>query len=221
MTGAVPLGSSVKIASGINQSLGYLLDCNNATYSIKSGSAWHLLYIIASFKSDPDSPEQGTWVFKMESDTVSNAAFAIKNNNAAYMSDSIGKPIMDTPGTRAQDPLISENYLDPESLKSLESVGQSMGYPLMGPVNTYFDYYDYWSYYSTLQERGNHIYPIAYHRITPDGAQIVQIARSDWHFWPVPNLPIYGKTIKPLQVRVGLSTSTTEGGTPPDPDAVG
>ena len=59
-----------------------------------------------------------------------------------------------------------------------------------------------------LNEVGTHIYPIAYHRIVPGdppAAEIVQIARSDWHFWPMPKMPIWSR----FHELVDFSADTT------------
>lgn len=203
---AVPLGESVTIASGYRTNLGKLLDCNNATYNIKSGSSWHLLYIKATQSG------QG-WTFSLLSDKVEDVAklynpeegegqlpkFVCTDNDGGNGRQVLpyvlkppheviqGFPTFDEQVREVASSLESDMYIN--TADSLEPTTDNWN---KGKI----EYDNQLIQLTTLRETGVHIYQIAYHRIvagTPTTAEIVQIARSDFHFWPIPVLPVWSR----------------------------
>lgn len=211
---AVPLGSSVGIASGLRTNLGYLLDCNQATYSIASGEAWHLLFIKATCTANEATPS--SWSFALLSQPVSDV-------NDLYVSGGQAPKFVDSNGQTV--PYSSEEYdavhphFDskrlPEGYTKLTSTGQVTGAPVMDAVNIWLNEWVNTGQVTWATEAGVHIYPIAYHRIipgTPSTAEIVQCARSDYHFWPMPTLPVWSRKDEPVEIGVGLDTTIPGGG---------
>lgn len=191
-TNAVPLGDGVNIATGINKSLGYLVDCNQATYNIASGSAWHLLYIKAARPSVGETVS-ASWTFSMESKTVAEVAALVGPNleTTPRFVDVTGtqvRPLVNESPHRPSPTFVSENKVS----ETLVSAHQVMGAPVALPTNITLEYINNQRWLTLLQEVGVHIYPIAYHRTVGNGtAEIVQCARSDFHFWPMPTVPVW------------------------------
>lgn len=203
---AVPLGESVTIVSGARKNLGKLLDCNNATYNIKSGSSWHLLYIKATQSGEG-------WTFALLSDKVEDVA---KLYNPSEGESQLPKFVCtDTDGGNGRQVLPyvlkppysvvqgfptfdEENRVDASQLET-DLYAKTNAYPPEGTEDWnkgVISYDDSMKQLTTLRETGVHIYQIAYHRIvagTPTTAEIVQVARSDFHFWPVPVLPVWSR----------------------------
>ena len=210
----VPLGMGVSISTGLNPALGVLLNANQATYSIASGSAWHLLFIKA-VKTEVG----GDWVFGLQSMEVEDAADLI-DAFPPHMVDSLGYPIAVTPGrddysTPAMP--YKEPPLDPSPIQQDLVAGPVKDYigisPTSGvPVNLQLTWLNRQSLHTT-EEIGTHLFPIAYHRIVGDTnpvAQVVQVARSDWHFWPLPKMGIWSK-------QPQITTFAKAGTSPPPP----
>jgi len=213
----VPLGTGVSIKAGLNPALGVLLNANQATYSIASGSEWHLLFV-AAVKTEVG----GGWAFSLQSMSVEDAADLV-DLYPPHMVDSLGYPIAVTPGrddyaTPAMP--YKEAPIDPSPIQEDKTAGPLKDYlPESPESNVPIDIQLIWlnrQSLHTTEELGTHLYPIAYHRIVGDTnpvAQVVQVARSDWHFWPLPKMGIWSKQ---PQITSLAKTSTTIPPPPPE-----
>lgn len=206
---AVPLGDGVTIASGLRTNLGFLLDCNQATYNLASGSEWHLLYIKAE-RAKPTEGNLGAWTFALQSKPLSEVVDMFTDEGKAPQ-------IVDKAGNQVrievrESPFRPQPYTqaDPQApAASLTSVGQVAGWPILNGQNIRLDYLDNQRWVTLAIEVGVHIYPIACHRIvagTPAQAEIVQCARSDFHFWPMPTLPIWSQMDNLTNIEAGIFT---------------
>jgi hypothetical protein len=208
----VPLGTGVAVKTGLNPALGVLLNANQATYSLASGSEWHLLFIKAQ-----KTEVGGGWAFSLQSMEVEEAADLV-DDDPPRMVDSLGYPIAVTSGKNDYaTPALPYKELpdDPSGIQEDKTAGPFRDYPDEGPVDVQLTWLNRHSLHTT-EELGTHIYPLAYHRIVGDAnpvAQVIQIARSDWHFWPLPKMGIWSK--QPFITSLAKTTTTLP---PPPPE---
>lgn len=194
----IPLGTGVTITDALQPQLGLLLDANQATYQIASGEGLHLLFI----RADRFTFNEG-WTFSLQSLPIEQVENIFKSiaqggeNRSPRWVDEISQQVaMDTE---------EESHYTPTTQQKQEALGliNISTYPYLVsselgaiPVNLplNLEYYEKVNYLNKIIEVGTHIYPIAYHRVIagdPPRAYITQVARSDWHFWPAPNTPIW------------------------------
>lgn len=220
----VPIGAGVTVKKALKKDLGLLLDANQASYGLKSGSAWHLLFIRA-VKTEAN----GKWVFSLESDTAENVGKIYKKGMAGYDPPRFIGPYPISHSTRWWDPYLPAiRYRglpipppDPEEISvTWYDINATFSPPLLEDRTLKLRWYERHTY-TELTEIGTHIYPIAYHRIVkPDDenlapvAQVVQVARSDWHFWPMPTVPIWALRPQLLDLTMDgtIIGSTISGG---------
>ena len=212
----VPLGTGVTITDALQPNLGLLLDANQATYEIASGAGLHLLFIRAD-RTGPDT----AWAFSLQSLPVEQVENIFKSiaeggeNNSPHWVDGNGYPVaMDTAWQSYTYPNTPNREYPPGPLPSqIETTApdvvqakQSGVTNVLSPIELEFD--PGRMSLNKITEVGTHIFPLAYHRIVdgePPRALVIQVARSDWHFWPMPTFPVWSKA--PYIYRLGLSSS--------------
>lgn len=205
----VPLSDTVTINNGINQSLGLLLNANQAQYNIKSGTDWHLLFIRAV-----KSAAEGGWAFTLESLPTTEVAAIYTYGEGSYdpprLIDARGYPVAKVKDFDAYSiPTIEyKDLIDPPPPPT------PIGPTSVGNPTSYRNRQSL----TNIIEVGTHIYPIAYHRISsdvPPVGQVIQVASSDWNFWPLPNIPIWSQ--QPEIISGHISDLLNGGTTPPTP----
>ena len=217
----VPLGTGVTIKDALQPQLGLLLDANQATYEIASGSGLHLLFI----RADRTGPNTG-WGFSLQSLPIEEVEDIFKSpsdggeNSAPHWVDSEGYQVaMDTEAESYRPaatflreygpgnvPTEVESTI-PQTIEGRDAIGTSV----LAPLELGFD--PSRMALNKITEVGTHIYPLAYHRIVqgnPPRALVIQVARSDWHFWPMPTVPVWSRA--PFIHFLRLASSGAGGG---------
>lgn len=202
----VPIGSSVEVVSAINKDLGLLVDGNLATYRLDSDSEWRLLHVRCSRTAETQ------WAFSLENAKLTDLQKIYDEdapeydpprimdfqgrvvvNNPSAPNAGIDPPNFRGPFSWGEEPSPESSYLYPHLVKIEDGSSQ--------PLSLRTE----WNYHVTsVQEVGTYILPIAYHRNTGGGVEVVQIARSDLSFWPMPPHAVWSR----FEKIVGL-----EGGT--------
>lgn len=208
-TGAIQLGTGVSISSGLAKNLGYLLDCNGATYEISSGSDWHLLAVLAkgSWNNGVANKLVETWTYELVSKKVSDLKTEVGTRFVDKHGLTVNK-IATAPGSGGYsiDPALMTG--DPAILST--EPDKIASWPPYFSTQVSVEFWDDRQSVFNLTEIGTHILPVAYHRIVDKSAQVVQVARSDFHFWPIPTLPIWSKMDDLVSVKAGTGTVIPE-----------
>jgi len=170
-----------------------LLDANEATYVISSGTAPHLLFVRAVNKTG------GTWVFTLESIMLSQLT-VYKYGSADYdpprIVDSTQEAVRQDVGDGVVAPFF-EHMIDPDE-ESQELRSFTVGTVMMGDGGTADIKLEIEPrlYMTIVEEIGTHIIPIAYHKVDGGELKITQVQHGDIDFWPVPRHAIWSKSLK-------------------------
>jgi hypothetical protein len=96
--------------------------------------------------------------------------------------------------------------------------GPAVEDPILGGVKPLVFKYKYRYTLHRLVEVGTYVLPICYFRTTSKGLEIQQIARSDFHFFPVPRIHTWSKWAEPFALEFGDTELPPEPTEEPPPE---
>lgn len=200
----IPIGGSLSVEQAVDKALSYLYDPNMAVFEIDSDSDWGLIHIKCT------RVQNGGWVFALENAKVTDLmkiyTFGEPEYDPPRIVCSSDTPVPETTTGLNNDvtPPLFElydwnifnnpeiNYTYPAFIET--ATGQQ---PLTLKTRMRYTV-------TIVQEIGTYIIPIAYHRNTAQKTEVLQIARSDASFWPMPKHAVWGK----FEKIIGLEAST-------------
>lgn len=202
----------VKVDAIVNNP--YLVQSNAPTYEIDISNEWRLIAIKAVGNDSDESP-QG-WTFEIVNLPLTEVLEYYTPGNAKYdpprIVDSVKKTVRgDTDNMPASVNLDAGGIRSfPESLDGFTQdilpkvtlAGPNVldEFNVSRPLVLKFQYR--YSLHRQV-EVGTYFLPIAYHRQEENGLHIQQVARSDFHFWPVPRMHTWSKWAEPTELEFG------------------
>lgn len=209
-------GSGIELSDSIVNNP-YLVSSNAPSYEIDlgTGGEWYMIAIKAT-GTDSDETPKG-WEFELvnlpltevlkyydkeqgEYDPpriVDNVQLTVRGDTD-NMPQTINTDLGEIPNHPAQLDGFEERVLPVEQI-----TGPVIEDPSTNEVRPLVLRYQYRYSLHRIVEIGTYFLPIAYHRSTGSGWEMQQVARSDFHFWPVPRIHTWSKWAEPTELIWG------------------
>lgn len=213
----ITIGAGLELAQSISANSA-LVQSNMPSYWIDISADWRLIAIKAVGRDSDETPKG--WTFELvnlplaEVQKYYNPAEAeydpprivdreleVVRGDTAAMPTEVNEALGELPNHPAQLDSWEEKILPKKETESEVMLED----PIAGGVKPIKLEWQYRYALHRQVEIGTYFLPIAYHRSTAQGLEIQQVARSDFHFFPVPRMHTWVKWAEPLKIIWGTT----------------